>query len=104
VPQVVETEVLDPGTLFRLVPRRRALVDALTGEGETPAPVLTARRLERRQGVRIERNTAALEVPGSLRGEFWAMLKICSALRDNIKALLSANLASWAAGHARGDK
>jgi hypothetical protein len=32
------------------------------------------------------------------------MLKICSALRDNIKALLSANLASWAAGHARGDK
>ena len=44
------------------------------------------------------------EVPGSLRGEFWAMRKICSALRDNIKALLSANLASWAAGHARGDK
>jgi hypothetical protein len=32
------------------------------------------------------------------------MLKICSALRDNIKALLSANLASWAAGHGRGDK
>ena len=44
------------------------------------------------------------EVPGSLRGEFWGMLKICSALRDNIKTLLSANLASWAAGHARGDK
>ena len=44
------------------------------------------------------------EVPGSLRGEFPAMLKICSALRDHIKALLSANLASWAAGHARGDK
>jgi hypothetical protein len=44
------------------------------------------------------------EVPGSLRGEFWAMLKICSALRDNTRALLSANLASWAAGHARGDK
>jgi hypothetical protein len=40
----------------------------------------------------------------SLLGEFWAMLKICSALRDNIKALLSANLASWAAGHAGGDK
>jgi hypothetical protein len=39
----------------------------------------------------------------SIRGEFWAMLKICSALRDNAKALLSANLASWAAGHARGD-
>jgi hypothetical protein len=44
------------------------------------------------------------EVPGSLRGEFWAMLKICSALRDNTKALLSANLASWAAGHGPGDK
>jgi hypothetical protein len=44
------------------------------------------------------------EVPSSLRGEFWGMLKICSALRDHIKALLSANLASWAAGHARGDK
>jgi hypothetical protein len=44
------------------------------------------------------------EVPGSLRGELWAMLKICSASRDNIEALLSANLASWAAGHARGDK
>jgi hypothetical protein len=43
------------------------------------------------------------EVPGSLRGEFCAILKICSALRDNTKALLSANLASWAAGHARGD-
>jgi hypothetical protein len=44
------------------------------------------------------------EVPGSLRGEFWAMLKICSALRDNTKALLTANLASWAAGHGPGDK
>jgi hypothetical protein len=44
------------------------------------------------------------ELPGSLRGEFPAMLKICSALRDNIKALLSANLASWAAGQARRDK
>jgi hypothetical protein len=43
------------------------------------------------------------EVPGSLRGESWAMLKICSALRDNTKALLKANQASWAAGHTRGD-
>jgi hypothetical protein len=43
------------------------------------------------------------EVPGSLRGEFGAMLKICSALRDNTKALLKANLASWAAGHDPGD-
>jgi len=38
------------------------------------------------------------EVPGSVRGEFPAMLKICLALRDNTKALLKANLASWAAG------
>ena len=44
------------------------------------------------------------EVPGSVRGEFWAMLKICSALRDNTKALLRANLVSWAAGHARDDQ
>jgi hypothetical protein len=44
------------------------------------------------------------EVPGSLRSEFWAMLKICTALRDNTKALLSANLTSWAAGYTRGDQ
>jgi hypothetical protein len=44
------------------------------------------------------------EVPGSLRSEFWAMLKICTALRDNTKALLKANLASWAAGYTRGDQ
>jgi hypothetical protein len=44
------------------------------------------------------------EVPGSVRSEFWAMLKICTALRDNTKALLNANLASWAAGHAHGDQ
>jgi hypothetical protein len=43
------------------------------------------------------------EMPGSLRSEFWAMLKICTALRDNTKALLKANLTSWAAGHTRGD-
>ena len=43
------------------------------------------------------------EVPGSVRREFWAMLKICTALRDNTKALLNANLTSWAAGHDRGD-
>jgi hypothetical protein len=43
------------------------------------------------------------EMPGSVRGEFRAMLKICLALRDNTKALLKANLASWAAGHTSGD-
>ena len=43
------------------------------------------------------------EVPGSMRPEFSAMLKICEAMRDNTKALLKANLASWAAGHASDD-
>lgn len=43
------------------------------------------------------------DVPGSLRGEFEAMLRICEALRDNTKSLLKANLASWAAGHVRGE-
>jgi hypothetical protein len=41
--------------------------------------------------------TGGGEVPGSLRSEFWAMLKVCSALRDHTKALLKANLASWTA-------
>jgi hypothetical protein len=43
------------------------------------------------------------EVPGSLRSEFWAMLKICTALRDNTKALLNANVTSWETGHAQTD-
>ncbi len=43
------------------------------------------------------------EVPGSLRGEVGAILRICSALRDSTRALLKANLASWAAGHAHGN-
>jgi hypothetical protein len=44
------------------------------------------------------------EVPGSVRSEFLAMLKICTALRDNTKALLNANLTSWAAGHDHDDQ
>jgi hypothetical protein len=44
------------------------------------------------------------EVPGSVRGEFLAMLQICTALRDNTKALLKANLASWAAGYDSGER
>ena len=36
----------------------------------------------------------------STGGEFRAMLKICVALRDNTKALLKANEASWEAGYA----
>ena len=38
-------------------------------------------------------------LPGSVREEFRAMLKICEALRDNTKALLKANLQSWSVGH-----
>ena len=39
VPQVVEAEVLDAGTLLRLVPRGGALLDALTCKGQAPARV-----------------------------------------------------------------
>jgi hypothetical protein len=39
-------------------------------------------------------------LPGTVREEFRAMLKICEALRDNTKALLKANLNSWSVGHA----
>lgn len=38
-------------------------------------------------------------LPGSVREEFRAMLKICEALRDNTKALLKANVTSWHTGH-----
>jgi hypothetical protein len=41
--------------------------------------------------------------PVSVREEFRAMLKMCEALRDNTKALLTANLVSWEAGHAEAD-
>lgn len=39
-------------------------------------------------------------LPGSVREEFRAMLKICEALRDNTKAVLKANVASWETGYA----
>jgi hypothetical protein len=42
-------------------------------------------------------------LPGSVREEFRAMLKICEALRENTKALLKANLVSWSRGHAEAD-
>jgi hypothetical protein len=42
-------------------------------------------------------------VPGSVREEFRAILKICEALRDNSKALLKANVTSWETGHAQAD-
>ena len=38
-------------------------------------------------------------LPGSVREEFRAMLKICEALRENTKALLKANVTSWSVGH-----
>ena len=41
--------------------------------------------------------------PASAREEFRAMLKVCEALRDNTKALLSANVTSWETGHAQAD-
>lgn len=39
------------------------------------------------------------KIPSSVREEFRAMLKICEALRDNVKALLKANETSWRTGH-----
>lgn len=42
-------------------------------------------------------------VPTSLRDEFLAILKICEALRDNTKALLTTNAASWETGNAHTD-
>jgi hypothetical protein len=42
--------------------------------------------------------TESGRAPGSIRGEFRAMLKICGALRDNTKALLMANETSWQTG------
>lgn len=38
-------------------------------------------------------------LPGSVRDEFRAMLKVCEALRDSTKGLLKANLTSWEAGY-----
>jgi hypothetical protein len=42
-------------------------------------------------------------LPGSVREEFRAMLKICEALRENTKALLKANVISWSTGYAEAD-
>jgi len=38
-------------------------------------------------------------IPGSVREEFRAMLKVCEAVRDHTKALLTKNLVSWESGH-----
>ena len=42
-------------------------------------------------------------LPGTVREEFRAMLRICEALRENTKALLKANLRSWSVGHSEED-
>ena len=42
-------------------------------------------------------------VPASVQGEFLAMLKICTALRDHTKALVKANATSWSTGNAETD-
>jgi hypothetical protein len=42
-------------------------------------------------------------LPGSVREEFGAMLKICEALRGSTKALLKANVVSWNTGHVEAD-
>ena len=39
-------------------------------------------------------------VAASQREELHAFLKVCEALRDNVKALIKANLTSWALGYA----
>lgn len=39
-------------------------------------------------------------VAASQREELHAFLKVCEALRDNVKALIKANLTSWAVGYA----
>ena len=39
-------------------------------------------------------------VAGSQRDELQAFLKVCEALRDNVKTLIKANLCSWAVGYA----
>lgn len=38
-------------------------------------------------------------LPGSVREEFRAMLRICEALRESTKRLLKANETSWSTGH-----
>jgi hypothetical protein len=42
---------------------------------------------------------AGEQVNGPTRADLQALLRACMALRDHVKALLSANLASWEAGY-----
>lgn len=40
------------------------------------------------------------KAPESVREEFWALLKICEALRDHTKGLVKSNIKSWETGDA----
>jgi len=51
------------------------------------------------QIAKVANEGGRLPGPGSAREEFRAMLKVCEALHDNMKALLKANLASWTTGY-----
>lgn len=42
-------------------------------------------------------------LPGPGREDLVKMLKVCSALRDHVKALIKANVDSWETGHAETD-
>ena len=63
--------------------------------------------VQQAQGTLIRRNLNQIakaandggRVPSSAREELRAMLRVCEALRDNMKALLMANLTSWESGH-----
>jgi hypothetical protein len=108
---IADRELLSEATwLKRLVIREiRARNDASNAEGDLagsesiPRPTRAAAGKNGAGKPMLVRLTAEDRRPGSVRGEFEAILKICTALRDNTKALLNANLTSWAAGHARGD-
>jgi hypothetical protein len=47
---------------------------------------------------RLLQHDARQAVPG--RQEVLAMLRVCEALRDHVRALIKANLISWDIGHA----
>lgn len=45
------------------------------------------------------RLNAGEQVDGPTRADLHGLLRACTGLRDHVKALVSANLASWEAGH-----
>jgi hypothetical protein len=50
------------------------------------------------QLARIAHQTGRITGPG--RDDLRSMLKICEAMREHIKALVRANVATWESGHA----